>query len=294
MQEIKYLRHHEIDKTKWDECIFNAPNGLIYALSWYLDIVSSNWDAIVIGDYETVMPLTWRKKYFIKYLFQHDLTQQLGIFGRFNNDIIEQIILLITKKFRFIDIKLNYQNKKLKEFKNNFTKRTNLIIELNKDTTEGIIKGYSQNAIKNISKAKRLNSFQWSEDDISFINFVNKINPAYFSNDLKKSFHLIIKECKRQHAYRIMLARNHEEEIVAGAFMTLLNKRLTLLLPISSDEGKNNLAMSGIINHIITNNNDRFNILDFEGSDIDGIKRFYLSFGAVEEIYWRFKMNNLL
>jgi len=61
--EIKYLKHNQIDKQKWDSAIENAQNGLAYALSWYLDIVSPNWDALIFGDYEMVMPLIHKKKY---------------------------------------------------------------------------------------------------------------------------------------------------------------------------------------------------------------------------------------
>ncbi len=40
-----------------------AFNGLIYAKSWYLDIVADQWDALVENDYEKIFPLVHRKKY---------------------------------------------------------------------------------------------------------------------------------------------------------------------------------------------------------------------------------------
>ena len=60
--EIKYLSHNNIDLKKWDICIQNAYNSLIYAESWYLDIVSPNWEALVYNDYEYVMPLPLKRK----------------------------------------------------------------------------------------------------------------------------------------------------------------------------------------------------------------------------------------
>ena len=44
---IQYLTHEQIDKTKWDNCIHTADNGLIYAYSFYLDAMSKQWDALV-------------------------------------------------------------------------------------------------------------------------------------------------------------------------------------------------------------------------------------------------------
>ena len=47
---IQYLSHEQIDKAKWDQCIDNASNGLIYAYSFYLDTMADNWDALVLND----------------------------------------------------------------------------------------------------------------------------------------------------------------------------------------------------------------------------------------------------
>ena len=61
--QIEYLTRDKIDINKWDECVNKASNGVIYARSIYLDKVCTNWDALVINNYELVMPLPWRKKW---------------------------------------------------------------------------------------------------------------------------------------------------------------------------------------------------------------------------------------
>ena len=78
---IQYLKNKEIDFKKYDACIEAAINSRIYAYSWYLNIVADNWDALVLNDYEAVMPLPWRQKYFIKYIYPPAWTQQLGVFS---------------------------------------------------------------------------------------------------------------------------------------------------------------------------------------------------------------------
>lgn len=55
---IKHHRAHEIDRERWDECIRKSFNGIIYAYSWYLDIVCPSWEALIEGDYKIVMPLS--------------------------------------------------------------------------------------------------------------------------------------------------------------------------------------------------------------------------------------------
>ena len=63
MESIQYLLHPQINKKKWDGCIDNAANGLLYATSTYLDCMAVQWYALVLTDYEMVMPLPCRKKY---------------------------------------------------------------------------------------------------------------------------------------------------------------------------------------------------------------------------------------
>ena len=56
--EVRFVEHKDIDRPRWDGCVHYANNSLVYAYSWYLDNVSGEeWDALVEGDYESVMPL---------------------------------------------------------------------------------------------------------------------------------------------------------------------------------------------------------------------------------------------
>ena len=108
---IQYLSYHQIDKHKWDACIDSAENGLVYGYSIYLDTMANYWDALVLNDYETVMPLTWNRKYGIYYLYQPPFTACLGIFGNdLSTAIVKDFLLAIPAKFRYWDIALNEGN----------------------------------------------------------------------------------------------------------------------------------------------------------------------------------------
>ena len=99
---INYLTYQQIDKVKWDACIKEASNGLIYGYSFYLDTMSKNWDALVLNDYEAVMPLTWNKKYGICYLYQPPFTASLGIFGQsLSAALVNRFLAAIPKKFAY-------------------------------------------------------------------------------------------------------------------------------------------------------------------------------------------------
>ena len=109
---INYIKHANIDKTRWDNCIRNAVNGNIYAWSWYLDAVSENWDALISEDYQFLMPLTWRQKWGLKYLHRPLLSQQLGVFStrKVDTDTVFEFLKHIPGKYRLIEITLNKYN----------------------------------------------------------------------------------------------------------------------------------------------------------------------------------------
>ena len=110
---IKLLKHSDINKSRWDECIKKSFNGNVYALSWYLDIVHPHWNALVENDYERVMPLTTSKKFGISYMFQPFFVQQLGVFSttQLSPETVNNFIEAIPKKYLLTQYRLNSYNK---------------------------------------------------------------------------------------------------------------------------------------------------------------------------------------
>ena len=110
---MRHLRHDEIDKKKWDDCIRSSFNGIIYAYSWYLDVVCEDWESLVENDYERVFPLTGKRKYGISYLYQPFFTQQLGVFSKsiLSAEVVEEFLKAIPAKYRYIETNLNTLNK---------------------------------------------------------------------------------------------------------------------------------------------------------------------------------------
>jgi hypothetical protein len=110
---IRYLRRREIDTARWDACIDNALNTIIYGRSYYLDAMSARkWDALVLGDYLAVMPLPWRSRAGIRYLYQPSFTQQTGIFSAepIPSTLVGAFLEKVRRHFRFAEIYLNYGN----------------------------------------------------------------------------------------------------------------------------------------------------------------------------------------
>src|SRR5438034_5325746 len=155
---IEYIPEKKIDKEKWDRCITNSENGLIYGYSFYLDHMAKHWDGLVLDDYKAVMPLTWNRKYCIEYLYQPFVCAQLGLFGNnLTDDLLENFLKSIPAKFKYWDIYLNHQNVfELDKFK--IYQRANFVLDLGQ-SYESIFKNYRENIRRNIKKADQLNCY---------------------------------------------------------------------------------------------------------------------------------------
>ena len=114
---IKFYENKEIDKQKWDSCLDQSENAKIYVYSWYLDIVSPNWVALIKGDYKVVFPLPAKKKLGVSYISQPLFTQQLGLFSSENSNNVDAFLRAIPKKIwmRSLQIHNQLENAKTKD-----------------------------------------------------------------------------------------------------------------------------------------------------------------------------------
>ena len=290
IMHIKHLNHSKIDFEKWDKCIAESINSLTYACSWYLDIVSPDWEALISENYEYIMPLPVKKKIGFKYIVQPILTQQLGIFSV--KQIDEKVVESFISSIPYFSFEIN-----LNEW--NFTKksidRVNLILELN-FTKEKIERNFSKNTLRNIAKAKSNNLLiDWELTSNSFLDFYFSTFTRYYKPQKDITLNLI-RTGERNQSIIMIGARDTNLDLVAALCLLKSNKRLIFLLPISNENGKEQAAMFFLISAIIDKFSSKDLVLDFEGSVIEGIARFYKGFGAELRSYYlvkRFRPNLL-
>ena len=293
-ESIQYLTHNKIDKSKWDHCIDSAENGLIYAYSYYLDAMADNWDALVLNDYEAVMPLTWRKKFGIYYLYQPFLTAQLGLFGKnLDGDLLNNFLKPIPAKFRYWDISLNHNNCfQLNDFM--LHQRMNYVLNLNKPY-EKLNDIYNENIQRNIRKAQQATCTIEKNFDVEkvialAIGQMKKQSKETNENINRfKKLYGLLYESNKAFTYGISL----HNQLIASAVFFFSNNRAYYILVGNHPEGKNIGASHALIDAFIKDHAGKNIILDFEGSDIPGLALFYKSFGAIEERYAAIKLNRL-
>ena len=291
---IQYLTQRQIDKQKWDACIDKADNGLIYAYSFYLDFMATQWDALILNDYEAVMPLTWNRKYGIHYLYQPFLTAQLGIFGsNITEEKVENFIQSIPFSFRYIDISLNSGN--ISGAPTGFSiHRSNYVLRLNK-SYEDIYQNYRDNIKRNIRKAAQAGCAVQKNFDVGkVIELAVQQMQGYDKeavnnvNRFRKLYHYL-HDKEMAVTYGISL----NNELLASCVFFFSHNRAYYILVGNHPNGKTIGASHALIDAFIKDHAGKNMLLDFEGSDIRNLAFFYSSFGAIHEVYPALKINRL-
>ncbi|RYY55143.1 MAG: GNAT family N-acetyltransferase [Chitinophagaceae bacterium] len=292
---IVHLTNPEIDRVKWDTCISNAPNGLVYAYSVYLDQMSRHWDGLVLGDYEAVMPLTWNRKYGVAYLYQPFLCAQLGIFGSAIDAIMmEQFLYAIPSKFRYWDIYLNHQN--LHPIRNiHFYERSNFILHLDQPYQQ-LYNSYRENIQRNIKKAFQLGCTTVKGFGVEQVITLARSQMRDGGQETEENllrFAKLYSLLEQQGQARTYGILSSKKELIASCVFVFSHNRAYYILVGNHPDGRTIGASHALIDSFIKDYAGQQMILDFEGSDIRNVAFFYSSFGAREEKYLGVKANKL-
>ncbi len=297
--EIQFISRKDIDELKWNSCVHYANNGHVYGYTWYLDNVCHEWDGLIEGDYESVFPLVWNKKLFgIHQLYQPIFCQQLGLFSIriLSPARIRAFLNAIPKKFKYINIQVNGQNKLPKEVNFIQSPRTNLELSLRPDY-ETIRTGYSKNLKRSLNKAAKkgisLTGNVKPERLVEMYKQNQAVKIKSFDEAYLHAAHRIIYQCLYKGLGFISGALNEKGDLIAAAFFITSHKKIINLLPSSTAEGRDLCAMHLILDLVIQINAGKPLTLDFEGSSIPSIARFYKSYGATEKPFYQLSQNQL-
>lgn len=277
---VNLFENKEIDKQKWDNCLEQSDSPKIYAYSWYLDIVTPKWKALIQDDYKAVFPLPIKKRLGISYITQPLFTQQLGLFSSDNSTNFDYYLSQIPKKIWLRSLQV-HNNSTYATTKDNFE------LDISADL-EKIREKYSQNTKRNIRKAreKQLIIKICSTQSLIQLFKANKGQEVKEINE--ESYSILIKlldkvkEKKKGNCYGIF----KDDELVAASFFCNCFKRSIYLFAASNSYAKKVGANHLLIDTYIEKYKQDSLILDFEGSMIPSLARFYASFGSTKKTYY--------
>jgi hypothetical protein len=287
--EIAIIPSYNIDREKWDSCINESSNAIIYATSVYLDHLADNWTGIVQNDYEQVMPVVWRKKFGIRYSYQIPFIQQLGIFCGKKIPHEKSFLKSLFSVCSYGDYPFNFGNSigGTGEF-------VNFILPLDRNYEE-LSKRFSADVIQNIRRAARYEpDYEKGEIDEAFY---------YYKKLYRKQTGITDEEFEKFRKWCVFIGKTDkiivrkvtaaDGSLLSIALLPADKNRMYNVMNSTLPEGKRVEANYYLLSRVWMEFEATGMTFDFEGSDIPGVKEFYRKFGAINQPYQKLHFNHL-
>jgi hypothetical protein len=286
---LKIIKREAIIDSQWNACIEQSSLPCIYAKTWFLDIVSPNWQAIIFFnglDYEAVMPIPTKQKLgLIHYVAQPTFCQFLGIFSTKNNHIDADFLVFFHKNFK--NISLYHFNEK--QAFSSFKLYYNHVLDLNADF-ETLQQNFKKKRIKNIKIAHKYGWKISQSTDLKSIISIFKLNHEHQIGSVQASTyqlleHLFTEAHRRGCAELYVAVSPITNQIEAGSLFWKDGGRLINQFCSASTLGRGKEARSLILNEVIRTYAGSNFQLDFETTNQEGFRRWNSSFGGKEVFF---------
>jgi len=293
---IVYHKNNEIDKEQWDNCIKNTPRTKPYAFSWYLDIMSPGWQALVDDDYDSVFPVPGFSRFGIQYIATPVFLQQLGAFSpdKPGSVAITEFLEYMPDFFKFIDLCIG-QNITAEGYK--VTERVNFELDLSRPY-ETIFQNFSDHCRRNIKSSLKKNPevvTNITPDEIINVFIENKGKEI---NGIKTRDYQHLKTlmnfCKINKKGRLIGVRDGRKKLIFGIFLIEIPGIKTILFVANTHQSRERRIGYFVINELIKDFSSTKTRLDFAGSSIPSVASFYESFGCDKVPFYRIFRNKLI
>jgi hypothetical protein len=292
---IVYHKNNEIDREQWDSCIKNSSGAKPYAFSWYLDIMSPGWQALVDDDYDSVFPVPCFSMFGIQYIITPSYMQQLGAFSpdKPASEAILEFLEYMPDVYRYIDLCIG---QKIHVEKYRVTEKSNFELDLSR-SYEKIWESFSHHCRKSIDTSSRKKHeivTDITPDEI--IGFAIRDNLRNISRvkmrDLQR-LKILMNFCVKNKKGRIWGIRASRKKLIFGVFIIETNGNKTLGYIFNTPESVNRKLGYFVINELIKEFSSKRSVLDFAGLSIPSAEPLAGSFGCVQVPYYRIYRNRL-
>jgi hypothetical protein len=292
---IVYHKNNEIDREQWDNCIKNTPRAKPYAYSWYLDIMSPGWQALVDDDYDSVFPVPGFNRFGIRYIATPVFLQQLGAFSpdKPASRAIIEFLDYMPDIYKFIDLCVG---QKIEVEGYNVSEKVNFELELSKPY-ETIYSNFSDHCKRNIQAASK------KKPELVTDILPDEIINLFTENKGKEIDGIKIRDyqrlknlmnfCIKNKKGRLIGVRGPGKKLLFGIFVVEIKGSKTILFVVNTKQSRERRIGYFVVNELIKIHSSSRTILDFAGSSIPSVASFYESFGGVKVPFYRIYRNRL-
>jgi len=273
---IKRLNYNQIDFDKYQNCIETSVQRNFYVKREILDERCEEWELLVIGDYDFVMPVPLKKKYGLSFVLMPLFCQQLGIFGKSEDKETEQKFLdYLRENYRVFSYNFNHHN----SFNKDLKRKKNYFIEATEYSA--LRKNYFKGRKSTVKTAQHLKC-----KEVNLVDVLDFIKTNYKGLKKKKDLHKFIDYMNflQQKEMLVIFAAFKEQQLITLAILISEKTSFALLGLVSDENYRLDNGASFLIDCILKENiHDKS--FDFMGGNIRGIEVFFKSFGSSLQEY---------
>lgn len=294
---VQYLAHTCINKPEWDALITQSPQRQVYALSWYLDVVAPDWDAVVMldeqGKYKAVMPVPWRKKLGIRYVQQPLFCQQLGIYTSaesINEAIFRQFLAVLHHKYLYIiSLGFNTDNTVLLQLgQEGVSRNYTLYLDLTVGY-EQLYRSYTRDRKMNLKRAQKAQLQIIESNNLEpLISFFKEETANRIYGGVAEDAYEQLRQLYQQLTQRGLCSLLYTSDAAglknAGCLFIIWQGKIIYIYNAAAGFGRKLNGRTLLLDHIIRKYSGQPYVLDFESPDDaePDIVHFYKSFGTYE------------
>lgn len=280
---MKLIARKYIDIKKWNALVESHSDASIYCQSVFLDALAANWVLLINDEYTLGIPIPYVQHFGVRGIYTPNFIRSLDFVGDkelLTDAKVAEILRLLKKKFSYCS--LNMEKPILVEKADNYVYQQLVQEKLLHTQAKRAIKKFHQSNLEiRITDIEEVSGIITSElfdkvDSLRLIDFQR----------FEQLFDTIIPKDLW------VLSVTDGSDYLGGMIFLKWKNRLHYIKGGSIKDAKNAGAMYAMMDFAIDYAVESRLILDFGGSNVDGVKRFNNSFGATDVHYSNMVWNN--
>lgn len=272
-----------MDIAQWDKFV-SLQGGSIYSQSIYLDACADSWFILRDSEYRNAVAIPWTKKGGIEIVYQPIFWRQSHLFG---DDLTfkDGVLAFLLRHYQIGHVALDHHS--------SVTENCSVVSAVYQQLESDF--QFNTAAKRMIKKSvKAGHTFRSSDDYLPVLPFViSELKPKikeFTDENIARLMHLfeVLKEAGLLEVITIYAgSEGDENQQIQGCLVFLIQGDQLIYLkgaaiPAVRDQGGIYQAMELVIHKYA----ERGIYMDFGGSMVEGVKRFYYNLGGVDQHYY--------
>jgi len=290
MNSWVYINHENINREKYQACIERNNCTSLYAQDFVWDCLHPEWDVLISGDYEKIMPLPFKSTFGMATQRQPMFIRTTPLIGPFTENEKTHLLDILNEQTSLIELNISSQFTNAGE---GIGQYQYIDLPENYDMQRGL---YSTNTKRILKKSFEDCKRAESTDIESFIDFFKQNVGIRHSKISDKSYtylSLLLEKTIEMGIGKLHVVDGAEGPLCMAFFVDFKGTRY-YLKGASNSKARERGAMFYLIDWAIKDAIDKgLKIFDFVGANNENIAAFNKKFGAVDGTYSIIKSNNL-